>query len=56
MPRDLTEKRRLTVRSSSPRGMWNEARTSSSQSLKWVRVVQEGLGENEQAHGYRYCP
>ena len=21
-----------------------------------VRVVQEGLGENEQAYGYRYCP
>ena len=21
-----------------------------------VRVVQEGLGENERVHGYRYCP
>ena len=21
-----------------------------------VRVVQEGLGENEAKHGYRYCP
>ena len=21
-----------------------------------VRVVQEGLGENEAEHGYRYCP
>ena len=21
-----------------------------------VRIVQEGLGENERAHGYRYCP
>jgi ferredoxin-thioredoxin reductase catalytic subunit len=21
-----------------------------------VRIVQEGLGENEIKHGYRYCP
>ena len=21
-----------------------------------VQVVQEGLGENEKDHGYRYCP
>ena len=21
-----------------------------------VRVVQEGLAENERVHGYRYCP
>ena len=21
-----------------------------------VRAVQEGLGENERNHGYRYCP
>ena len=21
-----------------------------------VRIVQEGLGENERNHGYRYCP
>jgi ferredoxin-thioredoxin reductase catalytic subunit len=21
-----------------------------------VRIVQEGLGEHERAHGYRYCP
>ena len=21
-----------------------------------VKVVQEGLGENEMNHGYRYCP
>ena len=21
-----------------------------------VRLVQEGLGENEQKYGYRYCP
>ncbi len=21
-----------------------------------VRVVQEGLGDNERIHGYRYCP
>ena len=21
-----------------------------------VRIVQEGLGENEVNHGYRYCP
>ena len=21
-----------------------------------VRIVQEGLGDNERGHGYRYCP
>ena len=24
--------------------------------LEVVKVVQEGLGENERVHGYRYCP
>ncbi len=56
MPRDLTKKEAIDRAVKFSERYVERGAYEFFPEPEIVRVVQEGLGENEQAHGYRYCP
>ena len=56
MPRELTEEEALERAVKFSERYVERSPYEFFPDAEVVKLVQQGLGENEKAHGYRYCP